>query len=111
MERPVKFVQVLWSAASINEARLVCRYLVEKRLIACAQILPWIESIYMWNNRLDTAQESLVLLKTREEHVSQIEEVIQANTSYEVPEILVTSIDGGLQKYLSWIEESTKSLN
>jgi len=106
----MKFVQVLWSSGSISEARFVSRYLVEKRLVACAQILPWVESVYMWNNSLDTVQESVVLLKTREEYVKQIEEVIQANTSYELPEILVTPIDGGLQKYLSWIEESTQPI-
>jgi periplasmic divalent cation tolerance protein len=106
----MEFVQVLWSSGSIDEARNVARYLVENRLVACAQILPWVESIYMWNNRLDTSQETLVLLKTQKKHLKEIEDVIHTNTSYELPELLVIPIEGGSEKYLSWLEESTQPI-
>ena len=55
--------------------------------MACAQIIPWIESIYMWNNQLETTQESKIVLKTRLENYNKIREIIEQNSKYEVPEI------------------------
>lgn len=60
-----EFIEINWTSGSIDEARKVSRYLVQERLVACAQIIPWIESIYMWNNQLETTQESKVTLKTK----------------------------------------------
>jgi len=104
------FIEVHWTSGSIDEARRICRFLVQERLVACAQIIPWIESLYMWNNRLETGQESKVALKTRRERFGRIKEVIQKNSSYEVPEITFVAIEGGNEEYLRWIEESTPAM-
>ena len=101
------FIEIHWTSGSIDEARKVCRYLAQERLVACAQIIPWVESIYMWNNQLETTQESKIFLKTRFEKFDQVKEVILQNCSYEVPEITYSKIDGGNEEYLSWLEEST----
>ena len=102
-----EFIQIQWTSGSIDEARKICRYLVQERLVACAQIVPWIESIYMWNNQLETTQESKVTLKTRRQFWEQIKKVILENHSYEIPEITYTTIEGGNEPYLNWIVEST----
>ncbi len=101
-----EFIEIHWTAGSIDEARRVCRYLIQERLAACAQIVPWIESVYMWNNQLETSQESKITLKTTSEHYPKIKEVILKNSSYEVPEITVVQILEGNEEYLSWIKES-----
>lgn len=101
------FIEVHWTTGSIDEARRVCRYLTQEHLVACAQIIPWVESIYMWNNQLETAQESKVNLKTLRGHYSKIKEVIQKNCTYEVPEITFTTIEGGNEEYLVWLKENT----
>lgn len=101
-----QFIEIHWTAGSIDEARKVCRYLVQQRLVACAQITPWIESIYMWNNQLETTQESKICLKSPLDNYEQIREVIEKNSSYEVPEITYTQIDGGNKEYINWLEES-----
>lgn len=101
------FIEIHWTSGSLDEARKVARYLVQERLVACAQITPWIESIYMWNNQLETTQESKVVFKTREELYDKIKKVIEENCSYEVPEILYFKIDGGNSTYMNWMLEST----
>lgn len=101
------FIQVQWTSGSIEEARKISRYLIQERLAACAQIIPWIESIYMWNNQLETTQESKVILKTRLEKFEKIKQIIQENSSYQVPEITYIIIQGGNDEYLKWLEDST----
>lgn len=103
-----QYIEIHWTTATIDEARRVCRYLVQERLVACAQITPWIESVYMWNNQLETAQESKIVLKALLESYEEIKAVIEKNTSYEVPEITYRLIDGGNPAYLDWLSESLK---
>lgn len=103
----MEFIEIHWSSGSMDEARRISRYLVQERYVACAQIVPWIESIYMWNNQLDTSQESKVVLKTRLENYDRIRDIIERNCRYEVPEITWMRIDGGNSKYMDWLKEST----
>lgn len=102
-----KLIEVHWTCGSIDEARKVCRYLVQERFVACAQITPWIESIYMWNNQLETDQESKVVLKTRLAKYDAIKEIILDNCTYDVPEITYVTLDGVNKEYLDWMVEST----
>lgn len=105
-----EFIEIHWTSGSLDEARKVARYLVQEHLVACAQIVPWIESIYIWNNQLETAQESKILLKTCRENYESIKEIIKKNCTYEIPEITYTQIDGGNQEYIEWLAESTRSV-
>lgn len=100
------FIEIHWSASSIDEARVVCRYLVQERLVACAQIVPWIESIYQWNNQLETSQESKVVLRTKKAFFQKIQEVIIKNSSYEVPEVTSFEIQEVNPSYAAWLEDS-----
>ncbi len=100
-------IEISWTSGSLDEARRISRYLVQERLVACAQIVPWIESIFIWNNQLDTAQESKIILKTRLELFEKIVEIIRKNCTYEVPEITYVRLDGSWKGYRDWILEST----
>lgn len=102
-----EFIEIQWTSGSIDEARKISRYLVQERYVACAQILPWIESIYMWNEQLETTQESKIAMKTRSEHFEAIKKIILDNCKYQVPEITFHSIEGGNDEYLKWVREST----
>ena len=105
-----EFIEIHWTSGSLDEARKISRYLVQERFVACAQIVPWIESIYMWNNQLETAQETKIVLKTRLESYDKIRAIIKENCKYQVPEITYHTIDGGNQEYLDWMRESTQVL-
>lgn len=102
-----EFIEITWTCGSIDEARKVCRYLVQERHVACAQIIPWVESVYMWDNQIETSQESKVVLKTRFEKFETVRQIIEDNASYDVPEILWKTIEGGNEEYLEWLVEST----
>lgn len=102
-----EFIEIQWTSGSIDEARKICRYLVQERLVAGAQIIPWIESIFNLDNQLDTAQESKVVLRTVLERFDKIKKVIQENCTYEIPEIIFRKIDGGNEEYLQWIKENS----
>jgi periplasmic divalent cation tolerance protein len=100
------FVEIQWTSGSIDEARKIARYLVQERFVASAQIIPWIESIYMLNNQLETTQESMIIFKTRLDLYEKIKEIILQNCKYQIPEITFRVIDGGNQEFLDWLGES-----
>lgn len=102
------FIHVEVSVGSIDEARKIGRELVQQRLVASAEIIPWVESISLLDNRLDTEQQSkLILLSTREKF-EQIAAFVQKNSHYQIPEILCHSIEDFSGPYLQWIEDSLK---
>lgn len=101
-----KLIEIHWTSGSLDEARKISRYLVQERYVACAQIVPWVESIYMWNNQLETTQESKIVLKALAENYDKIRDIIKKNCKYEVPEITFVNIDGGNQEYLDWVREN-----
>lgn len=101
-------IEITWTVAKIDDARKVSRYLVQERLVAKAEITPWVESILLLNNQLETVQETKVTFKTIEENLSQIEEIIKKNSRYEIPEISWRTIEGGNVEYLDWLKGSIK---
>lgn len=100
------YIEIHWTSGSLDEARKISRYLVQERYVACAQITPWIEAIYMWNNQLETSQESKIVFKARADNYEAIKKIIKENCSYELPEITFIHIDGGNQEYLDWLNQS-----
>lgn len=101
------FIEIQWTAGALDEARRVCRYLVQERLVASTQIIPWIESVYMLDNKLETTQETMIILKTRYDLFDKVKKVILDNSTYEVPEIIYRKIDGGFDGFMNWLDEST----
>lgn len=101
------FIEIHWTTGSLDEARRVARYLVQERYVASAQIIPWIESTFMWDNKLDTTQESKVILKTVRPLFPEIKKIILENAAYELPEITVLPIEDGHLEYLDWVRDST----
>lgn len=106
MQKP-EFIEIHWTCGSLDEARKVCRYTVQERFVATAKIVPWLESVYMWNNQLETVQESKVIMQTRADFFEKVKKIIEDNCSYEVPEIIFFKIDGVNPAYLEWLETST----
>ncbi len=98
-----EIIEITWTSGSLDEARKISRKLVEEKRVACAQIIPWIESIYIWDNQLETVQESKITLKTTRNNFESIKEFIENNCKYEIPEIIFHTIEGGNQEYMNWI--------
>lgn len=94
---------VLTTAANLDEANNLGRALVEERLAACATLIPAVESIYMWKGNLETASETMVLLKTGSGQIAALEARLQQLHSYETPEFLVLPVEAGSSGYLAWM--------
>ncbi|MDB6172284.1 MAG: divalent-cation tolerance protein CutA [Chthoniobacteraceae bacterium] len=95
---------VLSTFGNADEARRVARLLVEERLAACVNVIPAIESIYRWEEKVETATEVLVLIKTTSDRYPALEARIKALHSYELPEVLAFRAHDGLPGYLRWVE-------
>jgi periplasmic divalent cation tolerance protein len=94
---------VLTTAASIDEARKLGRALVEERLAACTTLVPQAESIYRWKDAVESASETLLLIKTSAESLDALEKRLHQLHSYETPEFLVLPVDSGSAAYLEWL--------
>jgi len=94
------------TCASKEEARKISGQLLRKRLVACASILPKIESKFWWKGKLDSAREILVTMKTVRSNFKKIEALIKSLHSYEVPEIIAVPIVAGSRDYLDWISRT-----
>lgn len=81
--------------------------LVREKLAACVNVLPAMQSFYVWQDQETSGSEHLLLIKTRDAVYPQLEAAILAAHPYELPEIVATSIHRGLPGYLNWIEAST----
>jgi periplasmic divalent cation tolerance protein len=101
---------VLTTAGSEEEALKIGRHLVENRLAACVNIIPQIESIYWWQDKVDSSREWLLLVKTTEERFPGVREAICELHSYDVPECVVLSIEDGSFDYLQWLADAVKEV-
>ncbi|MBQ7528357.1 divalent-cation tolerance protein CutA [bacterium] len=97
---------VLVTLASISEAKSIATHLVNNRLAACVNILPKAVSIYWWEGAIEECREYLMLVKTRRDKLTLLEEEIHKLHSYEVPEIVALPIVEGSSEYLRWIDSS-----
>ena len=96
-------IVVLMTAASSDEANRIAEMLVGKRLAACVQILPEIESVYHWKGTVERAPEILLLAKTTKENFAALEAAVRALHSYETPEIIALPITAASAPYLEWL--------
>lgn len=94
---------VLTTESTLDEANKLGRTLVEERLVACATLLPVVQSIYHWNDQIQSAPETMVLLKTSSEKLEALETRLRELHSYRLPEFLVIPVEHGSGPYLEWL--------
>jgi len=97
---------VISTAGSKEEASRIATALVEAQLAACVNIVGPIESVYRWQSKVESTQEFLLLIKTMRFRSEAVMARIRELHSYDLPEAIEVSIDGGSAEYLKWIAES-----
>lgn len=98
---------VLSTAPSTEIATEIGRTLVEEGLVACANVLPPMQSIYRWKDAIRSEPEVQMIFKTTAVRIPELRERMTALHPYDVPEFLELDVAGGLPQYLAWIGTST----
>lgn len=95
------------TAASPQQAETIGRALVNERLAACVNILPGMRSIYHWQGAVETAEETVLIAKTRQSLAEALTARVRELHDYDVPCVVILPITGGLPAFLRWIEDET----
>jgi len=91
-----------------EEAHKIANVLLSQRKAACINIVPGVSSLFWWQDKIDSAQESLLIIKTKASLLDQIVTLVRETHSYDTPEVIALPIVGGNQDYLEWIGKETK---
>ncbi len=100
-------ISVYITCKDMKEAKLIASHLLEKRLIACANIFP-VTSMFRWNGKVAEESEVSMLCKARKESFERIREETRQLHSYEIPCIVAFPWHGSDEEYRKWVEEETK---
>ncbi|QJB57596.1 divalent-cation tolerance protein CutA [Pseudodesulfovibrio sp. zrk46] len=91
-----------------KEAECIGTVLVERRLAACINIIYGMKTMYWWEGKVETANEVVLIAKTKSSLVGELTEAVKAIHSYDVPCIAALPIQGGNPDFLAWIVQETK---
>lgn len=97
---------VFVTTPNISVARKLAAAVLSERLVACANLIPKVESHYWWKGQLESSSEVLILFKTTRKKLKELEHCVVKNHPYDTPEFIALGLDHGAEKYLSWIAGS-----
>jgi periplasmic divalent cation tolerance protein len=99
---------VFTTAATPEEASRLGHTLVDERLAACATLIPAVQSIYRWEGKVESSNETMLLLKTGPDQLAALEARLHELHSYQTPEFLVLDVEAASQPYLDWLQASLR---
>lgn len=99
------------TASGVEEAKKIAKILLKEKIVACANIIPVMESIYWWEGDLEEDVESILLLKTSSKYVDKVMDRVREIHSYQTPCVLEIQIKKGSKDYLDWLEKALKITN
>lgn len=102
------YIIVFITCSTSEEAHEIAEVLLAQRRVACVNIVPKVNSFFWWQDKLDSAEESLLIIKTKTSQLNELVRLVKEIHSYDVPEIIAMPIVGGNQDYLKWIEKEVK---
>lgn len=97
---------VLVTAPHLATARQLAQAALDGKLVACANLVPKIESHYWWQGKIESSAEVLIIFKTAARRVAALEQLILEKHPYDTPEIIALPIASGTPKYLNWLTAS-----
>ena len=100
---------VLSTVPSLKEAKIIAEVLISKRLAACVNIIPEVQSLFRWQGAVDQAKELLLVIKTEARLLKPLEKAIRKHHRYDIPEIVALPIAWGSKPYLNWLRDSLLS--
>lgn len=100
-------ILVYITTESRGQAEDIGRALLEKRLVACVNIIEKIHSMYWWQGRIETSDETLLLAKTRQDNFDRVSELVKELHSYQTPCIVAVPLADGQADFMDWIRAET----
>lgn len=107
MQQPPSYLVVFITTGDAAEAEKIATTLLKRRQAACVNIVPGVSSHFWWQDKLEKAEESLLVVKTRDNLLPDLIKTVKKLHSNEVPEIIALPIAGGNPDYLAWLEQET----
>lgn len=107
MSASTNFIFIYSSTSSQEESQKLAEHLLSQKLIACANIIPQIQSLYRWEGKIQKDQESLLICKTQKHLYKKAEQEIKKNHSYSCPCVASLSCEDVYEGYLNWLTEQT----
>lgn len=108
MNQKIPYLLVLSTYPDKTTAQQTASILITEKLAACVNIVPNVQALFMWEGRLDDADEVLLLIKTTSAKYSALESSLKKQHPYELPEIIAVPISTGFTDYLNWIDQQTQ---
>lgn len=102
----MNFIFVYITNPTKEEARKIARHLLEKKIIACANIFP-IDSLYWWENKIADENEFVLIIKTKEENFEKVKNEVENIHSYTIPCIVKIPVSSN-EKYYDWLKKEVK---
>lgn len=106
MKSASRFAVVLVTTPDLQTARALARAALAARLIACANLVPRIESHYWWQGKIERGAEALLVMKTTRARLAALEKLVLAKHPYDTPEFLALPLISGAARYLDWLAAS-----
>lgn len=98
---------VMTTVSKKEDAESLARILVSNKLAACVSITRVEKSIYRWKQKLEEAEEFMLIVKTRKGLWEKVRRAIEENHPYETPEIIAIPAERVSPEYRAWAEECT----
>ena len=102
--REFQNVVVFITTSNKEEAQQIARASLEQRRAACVNIVPGVDSLFLWEGEIDNAREVLLIIKTKASQLSRLIDLVKDIHPYEVPEVIALPIIDGNRDYLEWID-------
>lgn len=102
-----EFLLVLVTTPTMEEGERIAHILLNAKKAACVNIVPAVLSRFWWQGKIDSADEALLMVKTRAPLLEELIRLVKENHSYEVPEVIALPISAGNEDYLRWLAEAT----
>jgi len=100
-----EYIVILVTAGSEREAEKITKGLLKKECVACINIIPRVNSRFLWKGKMKRTTEALLFIKTKKSYLKKVIRLVKKIHSYEVPEIIALPIVGGNRDYLDWIKK------
>lgn len=108
MKAAASFAIVLVTAPDLKVARSLAKAALKARLVACANLVPKIESHYWWQGKIESGAEVLIIFKTRKTRLEALEKLVISKHPYDTPEFLVLTLGAGSREYLEWLAANSR---